>query len=75
MSLREGRVSRTARSQPAMTGANDVKSRGETTMEIEADMKRCNASMLQSCRHAGRQGSFRVHPEAGGRPLSSAGVA
>ena len=75
MLLKEGRVSRTSSSQPAMTGAKDVKSRGETMIEIEADMKRCKASMLQPCRHASRQGRFRVHPGAGGRPLSSADVA
>ena len=75
MLLKEGRVYRASRSQPAMIGANDVKSRGVTMIEIEADMKRCKASMLQLFRHASRQGRFRVHPEAGGRPLSSAGVA
>ena len=72
---KEGRVSRTSRSQPAMIGAKDVKSRGETMMEIEADMKRCKASMLQLFRHASRQGRFRVHPGAGGQPSTSAGVA
>ena len=44
-------------------------------VEIEAGMKRCKASMLQPFRHASRQELFRVHPGAGGRPLSSAGVA
>ena len=44
-------------------------------MEIEADMKQCKASMLQLFRHASRQGRFRVHPGAGGRPSSSSGVA
>ena len=76
MMLEEGRVYLASRSLPPdVTGAKDVESRGETTMEIEADMKRCKASMLQLNRHASRQGRFRVHPEAGGRPLSSAGVA
>ena len=73
MFLKEGRVSRTSPSQPAMTGANDVKPRGETMIEIEADMKRCKVPMLQPFRRASRQGHFRVHPGVGGRPSTSAG--
>ena len=73
---KEGRVSRAARSlPPGMTGANDQKSRGDIMGEAGSDMKRCKASMQQPCRHANRQGRFRVHPGAVGRPLSSAGVA
>ena len=76
MLLKDGRVSRAARSlPPGMTCANNQKSRGEIMGEAGSDMKRCKASMLQPCRHANRQGRFRVHPVAVGRPLSSAGVA
>ena len=67
MSLKDGRVSRISRSQPAMTGANDLKSQVEIMSEIGAGMKRCNASMLQPRRHASRQGHFRVRPRSADR--------
>ena len=42
---KKGRVARTARSQPAIAVANDLKSRGKIMGENGADMKRGKASM------------------------------